>query len=43
MNAEKHLRKGQVLKGTPFNEPMRVVAVRANGTDTWDVGPVGTG
>jgi len=43
MNVEKNLREGQVLKGTLFNEPMRVVTVRANGTDMWDVGLVGTG
>jgi len=39
--SEKIIQPGQVLKGTLFNEPMRVETVRPNGPDTWTVGLVG--
>src|SRR6185312_1294328 len=35
------IREGQVLSGSLFNEPMRVITVAANGTDSWVVGVVG--
>ncbi len=38
----KILNPGQILKGSLFNEPMRVEAVRETGPDTWAVGLVGT-
>jgi len=41
MNAGENLREGQVLRGPLFSEPMRVVTVRANGADAWDIGLVG--
>ena len=33
--------EGQILTGSLFNEPMRVVTVSSNGPDTWVVGAVG--
>ncbi|MGF1614848.1 MAG: SNF2-related protein [Gammaproteobacteria bacterium] len=33
---------GQLLKGSLFNEPMRVETVEANGPESWAVGLVGT-
>ena len=39
--AEFDIRAGQVLTGPLFSEPMRVVPVRANGTDYVEVGLVG--
>jgi hypothetical protein len=33
---------GQILSGPQFNEAMRVETVRANGSDAWVVGLVGT-
>jgi len=36
------LKPGQILKGSLFNEPMRVETVRQTGPDTWAVGLVGT-
>jgi len=38
----KTLKPGQILKGSLFNEPMRVETVRQTGPDTWAVGLVGT-
>jgi len=38
---KKILKPGQVLKGSLFNEPMRVETVRQNGLDTW-LWPVGS-
>lgn len=38
---EQTLREGQVLAGPLFNEPMRVVTVRAVGDDAWEAGLVG--
>ena len=38
----KTLRPAQILKGSLFNEPMRVETVRETGLDTWAVGLVGT-
>jgi superfamily II DNA or RNA helicase/predicted GIY-YIG superfamily endonuclease len=40
--ASKILKPGQILKGSLFNEPMRVETVRETGPDTWAVGLVGT-
>ena len=37
-----HLREGQILTGSLFNEPMRVETVRSNGPDSWTLGLVGT-
>lgn len=42
MTGQGILREGQTLTGPLFNEPMGVETVRANGTDTWVVGLVGT-
>ncbi len=39
--SEKLIQPGQILRGTLFNEPMRVETVRPNGPDTWTVGLVG--
>ena len=39
---QKILKPGQILKGSLFNEPMRIETVRQNGPDTWGVGLVGT-
>ena len=36
----KILKPGQILKGSLFNEPMRVETVRETGPDTWGVGLV---
>jgi hypothetical protein len=38
----KILKPGQILKGSFFNEPMRVETIRQTGPDTWAVGMVGT-
>jgi superfamily II DNA or RNA helicase len=38
----KLIQPGQILKGSLFNEPMRVETVRQTGPDTWAVGLVGT-
>jgi superfamily II DNA or RNA helicase len=35
------LREGQIVSGPQFNEPMRVVTVRENGSASWTVGLVG--
>ncbi len=42
MNEEQPLRQGEILTGPLFNEPMRVETVRADGSDIWVVGLVGT-
>jgi hypothetical protein len=39
---QKILKPGQMLKGSLFNEPMRIETVRQTGSDTWAVGLVGT-
>jgi len=36
------IRRGQILTGALFNEPMRVETVRINGPDSWVAGLVGT-
>src|SRR5690606_34761784 len=36
------LHEGQILTGPLFNEPVRVVTVRADHADVWTVGVVGT-
>lgn len=36
------LKEGQILTGPPFSEPMRVLTVAANGSESWMVGLVGT-
>src|SRR4030042_6643329 len=38
----KILKPSQILKGSLFNEPMRVETVRQDGLDTWVIGAVGT-
>jgi superfamily II DNA or RNA helicase len=42
MKDNKSLREGQLLTGPLFNEPVRVETIKANGTDTWVIGVVGT-
>ena len=42
MSEDNPFREGQVLIGSLFNEPMRVETIRANGTDSWVAGLVGT-
>ena len=42
MDRQPPVREGQVLRGPLFSEPMRVEAVRANGTDVWELGLAGT-
>ncbi|WP_460036213.1 helicase-related protein [Methylothermus subterraneus] len=42
MSEQRTLEEGQILTGPLFSEPMRVETVRADGTDTWVVGLVGT-
>jgi len=42
MSGEFALREGQIVKGTLFNEPMRVETVCAGGDGVWTVGLVGT-
>lgn len=42
MNEEQPLRQGKVLTAPLFNKPMRVKTVRADGSDIWVVGLVGT-
>jgi hypothetical protein len=32
---------GQILRGSHFNEPMRVETIRQAGADTWVLGLVG--
>ena len=39
---QKILKPGQILKGSLFNEPMRVETVHQSGPDTWVIGLVGT-
>lgn len=34
----KILKPGQILKGSFFNEPMRVETIRQTGPDTWALG-----
>ena len=41
MIVESAIREGQILTGPLFSEPMRVVTVRANGTDYLEAGLVG--
>ena len=41
MTVESAIREGQILTGPLFSEPMRVVTVRANGTDYLEAGLVG--
>ena len=41
MPADTPVREGQVLTGSLFNEPMRVVTVNSNGVGTWVAGLVG--
>ena len=41
MTVESAIREGQILTGPLFSEPMRVVTVRANGTDYLETGLVG--
>jgi hypothetical protein len=36
------IKSGQILKGSLFNEPMRIESVRQDGPDTWVIGVVGT-
>jgi len=36
------IRKGQILNGALFNEPMRVETIRENGPEMWVLGLVGT-
>ena len=40
--AKPPIRDGQILIGPQFNEPMQVETVRANGSDSWVAGLVGT-
>ena len=42
MDRQPPVHEGQVLRGPLFGEPMRVEAVRANGTDVWELGLAGT-
>jgi len=42
MSEKQPLREGQILTGSLFSEPMRVETVRADGSETWVVGLVGT-
>ncbi len=41
MSAETPIKPGQVLRGSLFNEPMRVETVRLAGNETWVAGLVG--
>ena len=41
LTADAEIREGQVLTGPVFNEPMRVVTVRPNGSDSVEAGLVG--
>ncbi len=36
------IRQGQILTRSRFNEPMRVETIRADGSDSWTVGLIGT-
>ena len=36
------LRHGQILKGPLFNEPVRVITAREDGTESWTLGVAGT-
>ena len=42
MSGESPIREGQILTGSLFSEPMRVEAVRSNGTGSWVASLVGT-
>jgi superfamily II DNA or RNA helicase len=42
MSSDFALREGQIVKGSLFNEPMRVETVSAGGDGVWTVGLVGT-
>ena len=42
MNDNPPIHKGQVLTGSLFNEPMRVVTGSSSGPDAWIAGLVGT-
>jgi hypothetical protein len=42
MTEHQSIREGQIIKGSLFDEPMRVEMVRAGGHDTWVLGLVGT-
>lgn len=41
MTTQVHIREGQILNGSLFRESMRVITVRKNGQDLWDLGLVG--
>lgn len=42
MSEKQLLRQGQILRGSLFDEPMRVETARDHGNGTWVVGLVGT-
>ncbi len=42
MRSQPHLKEGQIISGSIFNEPMRVETARCDETGTWSLGLVGT-